>query len=125
MENGEEIQLKGQLADNIIEGIDTALAFLNTYHPDLEQCLKMAVESLAADQAKLLQTAKASGLTDRDIEEIEHRALEDILQAHDVPKNDEEGWTDLREAIRQFVTSNTYTYFCQNISPYKCEPEHS
>jgi len=125
LEKSEPMQLKGQLADNIVEGIDTALAFLNTYHPDLEQCLKMAVESLAAEQARLLQAAKASGLTDRDIEEIERRALEDILQEHDVPKNDEEGWTDLREAVRQFVTSNTYTYFCESISPYKCKPEQA
>jgi hypothetical protein len=125
LEKGEEIQLKGQLADNIVEGIDTAMAFLNTYHPDLGQCLKMAVESLTAEQAKLLRAARAGGLTDRDIEEIEHRALEDILQEHDMPKNDEEGWTDLKEAVRQFVTSNTYMYFCETISPYKCEPEQT
>jgi hypothetical protein len=114
LEKSEGIKLKEDLANNIVEGIDTVLAFLNTFQPDLEQCLKMAIDSLVAEHTRLLQDARAHGLTDRDIEEIEGKALEDVLREHDVTR-DNEGQRDLREAVRQFVTSNSYMHFCEKM----------
>jgi len=116
LENSEGTNLREDLANNIVEGIDTVLAFLNTFQPDLEQCLKIAIESLVAEHARLLQEAKAHGLTDRDIEEIEGKALEDVLREHDMTR-DNEGQRDLREAVRQFVTSNSYVHFREKMFP--------
>jgi hypothetical protein len=116
LENSEGPNLREDLANNTVEGIDTVLAFLNTFQPDLEQCLKIAIESLVAEHSRLLQEAKAHGLTDRDIEEIEGKALEDVLREHDMTRDDE-GQRDLREAVRQFVTSNSYVHFCEKMFP--------
>ncbi len=115
--HGKKMQLGEELANNIIEGIDTVLAYLDMYQPDLEQCLRMAVESLVEEQARLLQEAKVHGLTESDIEEIERKALEDVLRIHEVANTDKEGWMDLREAVRQFVTSGSYTHFCEKVYP--------
>jgi len=115
--DGKKMQLGEELANNIVEGIDTVLAYLDIYQPDLEQCLRMAVESLVEEQARLLQEAKVHGLTESDIEEIERKALEDVLRIHEVANTDREGWLDLREAVRQFVTSGSYTHFCEKVCP--------
>lgn len=115
--DGKKMQLGEELANNIVEGIDTVLAYLDIYQPDLEQCLRMAVESLVEEQARLLQEAKVHGLTESDIEEIERKALEDVLRIHEVANTDKEGWMDLREAVRQFVTSGSYTHFCEKVYP--------
>lgn len=115
--DGKKMQLGEELANNIVEGIDTVLAYLDIYQPDLEQCLRMAVESLVEEQARLLQEAKVHGLTESDIEEIERKALEDVLRIHEVANTDREGWMDLREAVRQFVTSGSYTHFCEKVYP--------
>ena len=108
-------QLQEELVNNIVEGVDTVLAFFSTYHPDLAQCMKMSAESLITEQAELLKEARENGLTDQDIEEVESRALEDVLREHKGPKSDNEHWMDLVEAVRQFVTPNSYARFCEKV----------